>query len=1726
MAIPSELTKQNPWPGLRAFGENDRDFFFGRERETTELLDLVQRSPVVVLYGQSGLGKTSLLQAGLFPRLKSLDFLPFRVRFDHGDEAPPLARQITLAVAEELDRAQIIGPRPAEGETLWEYFHRVDIDFWGPRNRLLTPVIVLDQFEEIFTLGHRSEMSSARVADFQKELEGLLEHRPPDAVRERLEANPDEALHYDLKKQAIKFVITLREDFLPDLDPWRDRMPSLLPNRFRLERMTGKQALEVVQRGGNDLVDATVARDIVDFVSTSRRQRSTRALEQREVEPALLSVVCDGLNLSRIEHGKPRITPDLLSAEREEIMQDFYERTFQGVDPRVRDWVEDRLLTTTGYRDRAALDDARELNLPEADFDLLVNRRILHREERGGVIWLELTHDLLTDPASRSRAVREQRLQAKAAADREAAVRTKLRASRLIVGVFGVLLIFTAFALVRAIRSEKESRVAHQEAVDAGLDAQHSLQTAMKTAEARASDNAKWLRGELLHPTSGDFKIITDKIDDISTDEQQFKTSPVIKHKYAESLALAAEILFHQGRFQEGLAYPDKALDVISLLEKQEKEALDDSHRLLTAEAKYASGLGLLETGHIGDARQRFQEALKLSEEVRDPSSLHNAARLTVLSRLGLGDAGIKSFDVATAQENFKAGMDLANSTDSKDYPGEVDSWRAMALLGLGRSEYAIEDENALGYFDKANQIVDDQKKDHPGELLWQELHAQLAYSDGATALDMKRFADAFQLLKESFDTSSILSNANQRNLYWRFLLAQSWRGLGMHQQATNDTEAALKSFKTIEDIASAVRQEEPSWLLVSYLNGQCLFDQGHIAQIRSRDHSSLADQASAKQKADTDQKKTDEARQEAETAKKESDSAHHEMETSRSKFEESRQMFSNLESKVPESPEYARSLAVTLYYQGYGYLQGKNSDDDLKALALYRLAFQPFASIGTVANNNPRILDIKAFLYDGIGSLQVNQKKYPDAISAYQKETEIRAEIVTQGNEKSESLDNLSTAYLSLGGAFAKAGQTADATAQYDNALKAINDALADQPRDTTFLTDKARIQWTVADMWYHQGNKDKSIDALKAAIDTAKQAFTYEPYDYNLVDFVHSLNDTAKAYEKTPAGSTTQGGTTAKLSDDETKRLNELIKESDPDILLYPSGSSVSGNMIHVSVPQDWALLSLLPGPWHTLTDTERETELKGLSTKGQQFEKRDVVRIRALPLNFYNNATLFEAEVVMDNGDRGVVGYVRQGDQTIYLNGTSSVILSMNQKFSLNVDTVDKATAYLRFITGEIQLAYGRLNIIDRAEDLHWRPEATDEQRVNVARVTTPLIVHETPDGKWGAMGTVQLANELHYVVFQVSWNGDVVRSEAKPIAVQLPVIGETFLGKIRVLQTDDLQLRIFRAVLDKDPADPDGLSQLENLVTIHAQLSHWKEAADAEQIRIGYLERQTKHDETWTKTMQAAINRVGWYRILDHDFTGAIASTDEAKKLNVSDLPIELNHAHALLFLGKISEAEAIYFGNDGKKLEPPSEKTWDEDVFDDLNLLEKGGLTSPEFEHIRETLTEDQARRDLTDVDEQLKENPNDEKAIGARPDLLFTLKRYQEAIEAEKTEIAFYLRQTSHDKDWATSLGGAYVGLSWYRLFVRDFVGALASSEEALKLEPGDLPAETNHAHALLFLGRFEEAKDIYLKHRGEKVYKNSDTKWEATILKDFSDLQKAGITSPDVEKIRELLKK
>ena len=88
------IDPENPWLGLFSYSEETRAYFHGRDEETGELARRVQRKLLTVLFGQSGLGKTSLLRAGLVPRLRSEGYCPIYVRVDYAPESPPPSEQI------------------------------------------------------------------------------------------------------------------------------------------------------------------------------------------------------------------------------------------------------------------------------------------------------------------------------------------------------------------------------------------------------------------------------------------------------------------------------------------------------------------------------------------------------------------------------------------------------------------------------------------------------------------------------------------------------------------------------------------------------------------------------------------------------------------------------------------------------------------------------------------------------------------------------------------------------------------------------------------------------------------------------------------------------------------------------------------------------------------------------------------------------------------------------------------------------------------------------------------------------------------------------------------------------------------------------------------------------------------------------------------------------------------------------------------------------------------------------------------------------------------------------------------------------------------------------------------------------------------------------------------------------------------------------------------------
>jgi WD40 repeat protein len=433
----TKLDAQNPWPGLAAYDEASSAFFFGRAEESEHLRQLIRAAPVTVIYGKSGLGKTSLLQAGLFPLLRAEHYLPVYVRLDFSDvdKEEPLG-QVMWRLTAELDSAGAEYPTPEEHESLWEYLHRKDLEFWSSGNFLLTPVLVLDQFEELFS---RSSGNPELIAQICDGLADLIENRIPTDVAG--DSSRSRRSRLDLLSQRYRVVISFREDFLPDIRTWEHKVPSLLRHYLRLDPMSRLRAIDAVEHAGNAVLEEGVAQYIVDFVG--RLDRMTDPVDPSSViiEPVLLSLCCYQLNRQRARDGK--IDQGLVDNTGEDILDSFYREALEDPElkapPDVAVFIEDYLIQGDHFRgDYPKQEALNEHKLTERQLAILTDKhrllRVVHRTDTARV---ELIHDRLVPIVRRARDERrimqhqrEQERLAREAQEERDRERARLKAAR------------------------------------------------------------------------------------------------------------------------------------------------------------------------------------------------------------------------------------------------------------------------------------------------------------------------------------------------------------------------------------------------------------------------------------------------------------------------------------------------------------------------------------------------------------------------------------------------------------------------------------------------------------------------------------------------------------------------------------------------------------------------------------------------------------------------------------------------------------------------------------------------------------------------------------------------------------------------------------------------------------------------------------------------------------------------------------------------------------------------------------------------------------------------------------------------------------------------------------------------------------------------------------------------------------------------------------------------
>jgi hypothetical protein len=324
MPAKSALTSDHPWPGAAAYQSSDRNFFYGRKRETEELLRLIQRDVLTLVIGAAGVGKTSLIQAGLLPALTDGEWLPIVPKLDWSakppaSDAPDVAPETIMPNGNSLSRTlidtllsaaterQLTSPEAKPGETLWEFFHRAGNRWWSSRQRVVTPIIIIDDLESVFTIASQNATAERQAAEFLKQLSQLAANRPPNRLAIRLEKGGVSESAYDFEPVPLRIVLVIREEFASQLIRLRILFPTLRRSELRIEPFTTSQARDVLMRGAlqsslmsDAALDATVA-----HLASSRGATG-------DVSPSQLSILAHSLALARTDRGAQQITPEFL----------------------------------------------------------------------------------------------------------------------------------------------------------------------------------------------------------------------------------------------------------------------------------------------------------------------------------------------------------------------------------------------------------------------------------------------------------------------------------------------------------------------------------------------------------------------------------------------------------------------------------------------------------------------------------------------------------------------------------------------------------------------------------------------------------------------------------------------------------------------------------------------------------------------------------------------------------------------------------------------------------------------------------------------------------------------------------------------------------------------------------------------------------------------------------------------------------------------------------------------------------------------------------------------------------------------------------------------------------------------------------------------------------------------------------------------------------------------
>ncbi|MET3128486.1 GTPase SAR1 family protein [Arcicella rosea] len=238
---------KNRYPGPKPFRTDEKDIFFGRDTDIAEFYKYIFLHQSVVLFGKSGYGKSSLINAGIIPLLaeknKQVHF--FEVKFgpyvSGSDRSTPIERINAIIKEKSTEKSSLI---------LEKYFE-TDDSFWHTlKNYQISHeaneiIFFFDQFEELFT--YPQEL----IFEFKQQLADVLYTTVPAFFRNQEDLLDQEGISEEFRlnfyqKPEIKVVFAIRSDRLAQLEELKDFHPAILKDCYELKGLDKEGALAAV----------------------------------------------------------------------------------------------------------------------------------------------------------------------------------------------------------------------------------------------------------------------------------------------------------------------------------------------------------------------------------------------------------------------------------------------------------------------------------------------------------------------------------------------------------------------------------------------------------------------------------------------------------------------------------------------------------------------------------------------------------------------------------------------------------------------------------------------------------------------------------------------------------------------------------------------------------------------------------------------------------------------------------------------------------------------------------------------------------------------------------------------------------------------------------------------------------------------------------------------------------------------------------------------------------------------------------------------------------------------------------------------------------------------------------------------------------------------------------------------------------------------------------------